>query len=65
MEGGEIKKSPAKYKVINVNYKMFLFSLLSLAMFSPVATDIESGIAKRIAWLELFFEDNASHTKFK
>ena len=40
---------------------MFLFMLLCLAMFWPVATDIESEIAQRIAKLEILFVYNDSH----
>ena len=63
MEDGEIKKSPA-IEVIKGSYKMFLFMLICLTMFSPVATDFESEIAQRVARLELFFEDNDSHPHF-
>ena len=64
MEDGEIKKSPAIDEVINVSYKMFLSMLLCLTMFSPVATDIESEIAMRIAKLEFLFEYYDSHPHF-
>ena len=64
MEDGEIKKSPTKDEVINVGYKMFLFMLLCLAMFSPVATDIESEIAQRISRSEILLEYNDSHPHF-
>ena len=49
MEDGEIKKSPAIDEVINVSYKMLIFTSLCLTLFLPVATDIESEIAQRIA----------------
>ena len=61
MENGEIKKSPAIDEVINVSYKMFLFIFICLTLFPPVATDIESEIAQRIA---LLFENNDSHPHF-
>ena len=64
MEDGEIKKSPAIDEVINVSYKMFLFILLCLTLFLPVATDIESEIAQRIAELKLLVEYNDSHPHF-
>ena len=64
MEDGEIKKSPAIDEVINVSYKMFLFILLCLTLFPPVATDIESEIAERIAKLEILIEYNDSHPYF-
>ena len=64
MEDGKIKNSPAIDEVINVSYKMFLFILLCLTLFPPVATDIESEIAQRIAKLESFIEYNDSHPKF-
>ena len=38
--------------------------LLCLAIFSPVATDIESEIAQLIAKLEMLFEYNDSHPHF-
>ena len=59
MEDGEIKKSPAIDEVINVSYKMFLFILLCLTMFSPVATDSESEIR-----IEIFLEYTDSHPHF-
>ena len=64
MEDGEIKKSPAIDDVINVSYKMFLFLLLCLTLFPPVATDFESEIAQRIAKLELLIEYSDSHPHF-
>ena len=64
MEDGEIKKSPAIDEVINVSYKMFLFILLCLTLFLPVATDIESEIVQLIANLEILFEYNDSHPHF-
>ena len=64
MEDGEIKKSPPIDEVINVSYKLILFMLLCLAMFSPVATDIESEIAQRIARLVILFEYNDSQPHF-
>ena len=65
MEDGEFKKSPAIDKIINVIHQIFQILLLSLAMFSPVATDIESEISQRIARLELFFEYHYSDPHFK
>ena len=65
MEDGEIKKSPAIDEVINVSYKMFLFILLCLTLFLPVATDIESEIVQHFANLEILFEYNDSHTHFR
>ena len=62
MEDGEIKKSPAIDDVINVSYKMLIFILLCLTLFLPVATDIESEIAQRIA--EFLVEYNDSHPHF-
>ena len=59
MEDGEIKKSPAIDEVINVSYKMFLFMLLCLTLFQPVATDSESEIR-----IEIFFEYVDSHPHF-
>ena len=64
MEDGEIKKSPAIDEIINVSYKMFLFISLCLTMFPPVATNIESEIAQRIARLKLLIEYNDSHPHF-
>ena len=64
MEDGEIKKSPAIDEVINVSYKIFRFILLCLTLFLPVATDIESEIAHRIAELKLLVEYNDSHPHF-
>ena len=64
MEDGEIKKSPAIDEVINVNYKMFLFMLLCLTLFPPVATDCESEIAQCFAKLGLLIEYNDSHPHF-
>ena len=59
MEDGEIKKSPAIDEVINVIYKMFLFMLLCLTLFPPVATDSESEIR-----IEIFFEYADFHPHF-
>ena len=59
MEDGELKKSPAIDEVIKLSYKMFLFILLCLTMFSPAATDTESEIR-----IEIFFEDTDSHSHF-
>ena len=59
MEDGEIKNSPAKDEVINLNYKMFQFLLICLAMFSSVATDSESQIR-----IEIFLEYADSHPHF-
>ena len=59
MEDGEIKKSPTIDEVINVSYKMFLFMLLCLTMFSPVATDNESEIR-----IEILLEYTDSHPHF-
>ena len=59
MEDGEIKKSPAIDEVINVSYKMLLFILLCLNMFSPVATDSASEIR-----IEIFLEYTDSHPHF-
>ena len=59
MEDGEIKKSPAIDDVINVSYKMLLFILLCLNMFSPVATDRASEIS-----IEIFLEYTDSHPHF-
>ena len=56
MEDGEIKKSPAIDEVINVSYKMLIFTLLCLTLFLPVTTDIESEIAQHIAELKLLVE---------
>ena len=64
MENGEIKKSPAIDEVIKVSYKMFLYMLPCLAMFLPVATDIESEIVQFIANLEILFDYNDSHPHF-
>ena len=64
MEDGEIKKSPAIDEVLNVRYKMFIFIILCLTLFPPVATDIESENAQRIAKLELLIEYNYSHPHF-
>ena len=64
MEDGEIKKSPAIDEVINVSYKMLIFILLCLTLFLPVATDIESEIAQRIAELKSLVEYNDSHPHF-
>ena len=64
MEDGEIKKSLAKDEVKNVSYKMFLFILLCLTLFLPVATDIESEIVQLFANLEILFEYNDSHPHF-
>ena len=64
MEDGEIKKSPAIDEVINVSYKMLIFILLCLTLFLPVATDIESEIAQRIAELKCLVEYNDSHPHF-
>ena len=64
MEDGEIKKSPALDEVIHLSYKMFLFILLCLTLFLPVATDIESEIVQLIANLEILFEYNDSHPHF-
>ena len=43
---------------------MFLFMLFFLALFSPVATDIESEIAQRFARLKILPEYNDSHPHF-
>ena len=43
---------------------MFLFMLLCLTLFPPVATDFESEIAQRIAKLELLSEYSDSHPHF-
>ena len=43
---------------------MFLFILLCLTLFLPVATDIESEIVQLIANLKIFFEYNDSHPHF-
>ena len=59
MEDGEIKKSPAIDEVINVSYKMFIFTSLCLTLFRPVATDSESEIR-----IEIFFEYADSHPHF-
>ena len=64
MEDGEIKKSPAIDEVINLSYKMLVFILLCLTLFLPVATDIESEIAQRIAELKFLVEYNDSHPHF-
>ena len=64
MGDGEIKKSPAIDEVIKRSCKMFLFILFCLAMFSPVATDIEFEIVQRNARLEILFEYNDSHPHF-
>ena len=64
VEDGEVKNSPAIDEVTKVSYKMFLFILLCLTLFPPVATDIESEIAQRIARLELLIEYNNSHPHF-
>ena len=64
MEDGEIKKSPAIDEVINVSYKMLIFTSLCLTLFLPVATDIESEIAQRIAELKFLVEYNNSHPHF-
>ena len=64
MEDGEINKSPAVYEVKNVSYTMFLFILLCLTLFLPVATDIESESVQLISNLEILFEYNDSHPHF-
>ena len=64
MEDGEIKKSPAIDEVINVSYKKFIFILLCLSLFLPVATDIESETVQLISNLEILFENNDSHPHF-
>ena len=64
MGDGEIKKSPAIDEVIKRSCKIFLFILFCLAMFSPVATDIEFEIAQSNAGLEILFEYNDSHPQF-
>ena len=64
MEDGETKKSPAIDEVINISYKIFVFILLCLTIFSPVATDNEFKITQCFARLELFFEYNDSHPHF-
>ena len=64
MEDGEIKMSPAIDEVINVSYKMFLFILLCLTLFLPVATDMESEIVQLIANLEILaleYNDSRPH----
>ena len=64
MEDGEVKKSPAIDEVINVSYKMLILILLCSTLFLPVATDIESEIAQRIAELKSLVEYNDSHPHF-
>ena len=43
---------------------MFLFILLCLTLFLPVATNFESKIVQLIANLEIRFEYNDSHPHF-
>ena len=64
MEDGEVKKSPAIDEVINVSYKMLILILLCSTLFLPVATDIESEIAQRIAELKSLVEYSDSHPHF-
>ena len=44
---------------------MFLFMLICLNIFSPVATDVTTEINESIGRLELFFEYHDSHPQFK